>query len=176
MIPKSCVPILAGSPSLTHLPSSGTRGDCRLLLLVGVWTQLLNLLDPMDCSLLGSSVHKIFQGRILESVAISCSLGSSRPRDQSQVSCTAGRFFTIWVTREASVGLITEFRNIFWISHSASNKSTRAKYSNHKFILWTAELHFLIKIYTINQFYCIINLIRNKSDSSNKYQVSEKTV
>ena len=27
--------------------------------------------------------------------------GSSRPRDQTQVSCTAGRLFTIWATREA---------------------------------------------------------------------------
>ena len=43
--------------------------------------------DPMDCSLPGSSVHGIFQARILERVAISFSRGSSRPRDQTQVSC-----------------------------------------------------------------------------------------
>ena len=35
------------------------------------------LCDPMDCSLLGSSVHGIFQARILEWVAISFSRGSS---------------------------------------------------------------------------------------------------
>ena len=35
------------------------------------------LCDPMDCSLLGSSVHGIFQVRILEWVAISCSRRSS---------------------------------------------------------------------------------------------------
>ena len=29
------------------------------------------------------------------------SRGSSQPRDQIQVSCIAGRFFTIWATREA---------------------------------------------------------------------------
>ena len=29
------------------------------------------------------------------------SRGSSRPRDQTQVSCIAGRFFTVWATRKA---------------------------------------------------------------------------
>ena len=38
------------------------------------------LCDPMDCSLPGSSVHGIFQARILEWVAISISRGSSQPR------------------------------------------------------------------------------------------------
>ena len=60
----------------------------------------------MDCSPPGSSVHEIFQTRILEWVAISFSRGSSQPRDQTQVFCTAGRFFTNWATREA-LGSIT---------------------------------------------------------------------
>ena len=51
------------------------------------------LCDPMDCSLLGSSIHGIFQARILEWVAISFSNGSSRPRDQTQVSFIVGRCF-----------------------------------------------------------------------------------
>ena len=42
----------------------------------------------------GSSIHGILQARILERVAISFSRGSSRPRDQTQVSCIAGRFLT----------------------------------------------------------------------------------
>ena len=50
-----------------------------------------------------SSVHGILQARILEWVAISSSRGSSQPRDQTQVSCIAGRFFTIWANREALV-------------------------------------------------------------------------
>ena len=50
---------------------------------------------PMDCSLPSSSVHGILQARILEWVAIPFSRGSSQPSDQTQVSCTAGRFFTI---------------------------------------------------------------------------------
>ena len=50
--------------------------------------------DPVGCSLLGSSVHGISQARILVWVSISFFMGSSQPRDQTQVSCIAGRFFT----------------------------------------------------------------------------------
>ena len=39
------------------------------------------LCDPMDCSPPGSSVHGIFQARVLEWVAISFSRGSSQPKD-----------------------------------------------------------------------------------------------
>ena len=55
-----------------------------------------SLCDPMDCSLPGSSVHGIFQTRILEWVAVPTSRGSSQPRDQTCtfcVSCIAGGFF-----------------------------------------------------------------------------------
>ena len=58
------------------------------------------LCNPMDCSPPGFSVYEIFQARILEWVAISFSRGFSQPRDQTQVSWTAGRFFTNWATRE----------------------------------------------------------------------------
>ena len=61
------------------------------------------LCDPMDCSLPGSSVHGIFHARILEWVAISFSRGSSQPRNQTQVSCFAGGFFTRLATRKAHV-------------------------------------------------------------------------
>ena len=52
--------------------------------------------DTMDCSLPGSSVHRIFQVRILEWVAISFSQpeDSSLPRDQTHTSWLTGRFFT----------------------------------------------------------------------------------
>ena len=42
--------------------------------------------NPMDCSMPGSSVHGIFQARILEWVAISFSRGSCWPRNWTQVS------------------------------------------------------------------------------------------
>ena len=65
----------------------------------------LTLGNPMDFSPPGSSVHEIFQARILEWVAISFSRGSSGPRDWTWVSCTADRFFTNWAMREAQKGL-----------------------------------------------------------------------
>ena len=46
------------------------------------------------------TVHGILQARILEWVAFPCSRRSSQTRDRTQVSNIAGRFFTIWVTRE----------------------------------------------------------------------------
>ena len=58
----------------------------------------------MVCSPLGSLVHGILQARILEWVAIPFSRGSSQPRDQTEVPCTEGWFFTIWATREAHIG------------------------------------------------------------------------
>ena len=63
-------------------------------ILTAYWTsEPVKLLCPvrlfvifMDCSLPGSSIHGIFQARLLEWVAISFSRGSSRPRDQTQGS------------------------------------------------------------------------------------------
>ena len=49
---------------------------------------------PWTFSLPGSSLCGISQARILEWVAISFSRGSFRPKDQTQVSCSAGKFFT----------------------------------------------------------------------------------
>ena len=51
-----------------------------------LWPTLCNF---MDCSLQGFSVHRIFQARILEWVAVSSLRGSSQPRDWAQVSGTA---------------------------------------------------------------------------------------
>ena len=47
------------------------------------------------------TVHEILQARILDWIAFPFSRGSSQPRDQTQVSCVAGRFITSWATREA---------------------------------------------------------------------------
>ena len=55
---------------------------------------LLWLPCPMDCSPPGSSVHRIPQARILEWVAILFFRGSSRSRNRTHVSCSAGMFFT----------------------------------------------------------------------------------
>ena len=55
----------------------------------------------MDDNLPDSTVHEIFQARLLEWAAISFSRESSQPRDRTQVSCIADRYFTVWATREA---------------------------------------------------------------------------
>ena len=57
--------------------------------------------DPMDCSPPGSSVHGILQTRIVEWLVMPSARGSSQPRDQPLVSCTAGGFFIYWATWEA---------------------------------------------------------------------------
>ena len=54
----------------------------------------------MDCSPPGSSVHGIFQARILEWVAIYFSRGSSQPRDWTWVSCIGRRIHYSWAIRE----------------------------------------------------------------------------
>ena len=57
----------------------------KVKLKVLVAQSYLTLCDPMDCSLSGSSVHGIFQARILEWVAIPFSRGSSQPRDPTSL-------------------------------------------------------------------------------------------
>ena len=65
------------------------------LLVSEVAQSCLTLCDPGDCTPPGSSIHGILQARTLEWVAISFSRGSSRSRDQTQVSRIAGRRFNL---------------------------------------------------------------------------------
>ena len=96
--PKSLMsPALAGGFLTTSATWEAQRENKVKVLVVQLCPTLW---DPMDCSPPGSSVHEILQARVLEWVAISYSRGSSQPRDQTQVSCIAGRFFTIWATRK----------------------------------------------------------------------------
>ena len=75
----------------------------------------VRLCDPMD-----HSVQGILQARILEWVAVPFSRVSSQPRDQIQLSCIAGRFFTSWATRESP--LILE-----WAAYPFSSRSSRPR-------------------------------------------------
>ena len=74
------------------------------MLKVKVAQSCLTLCDPM-----AYIVHGILQARILEWVAFPFSRGSSQPRDRTQVSHIAGRFFTSWTTREAHVKQMIPF-------------------------------------------------------------------
>ena len=60
------------------------------------------LCDPMDCSPPGSSVHGILQATILEWVAISFCMGSSRPRDRT------------WVSYVSYIGRRVLYTNALW--------------------------------------------------------------
>ena len=86
------------SLSLSHL---GSNSACCLRWAMCLVAQLcLTFCDPVDCNRPGSSVHGDSPGK---NTGVGCpsSRGSSQPRDQIQVSCTADGFFTIWATREA---------------------------------------------------------------------------
>ena len=104
----------------------------------GKWSEVaqlcLTLCNPMDCSLPGSSIHGIFQARILEWVAISFSRRSSWPRDWTQVSRIIGRRFTIWATREAitTVGLLY-LANKLWVWHKEKRGKGKISWALVKF-------------------------------------------
>ena len=78
-------PALEGEVLTTGLPGS----ECE------VAQSCPTLCDPLDCSLSGSSVHGIFQARVLEWIAIAFSRGSSQPGNRTPVSRIAGRRFTV---------------------------------------------------------------------------------
>ena len=89
----------------------------------------LTLCDPTDCSLPGFSVHGIFQARVLEWVAISFSKGSSWPRDRTQVSCIAGRCFTLQFKKRKAKELT--FSSVQFISVTQSCPTLRPHGSQH---------------------------------------------
>ena len=59
-----------------------------------------NVCDSMGCSLPGFTVHGIFQARIPDWAVITYSRGSFQSRDQTCISCIAGRLFTTDTIRE----------------------------------------------------------------------------
>ena len=92
------------------------------------------LCNPMGCSPPGSSVHWIFQARVLEWVAISFSRGSSWLRDWTRVSCIVSRRFTVWATRaktweQPTCSLTDEWmKNMCLIYHTMWSQSEREKW------------------------------------------------
>ena len=95
-----------------------------------------DICDPLDCSPPGSSVHGIFQARILEWVAIPFSRGSSQPRDWTQVSCMSGRFFTIWATRETQQCRASYFDVLVDHVHFLFEKCFFSYFANFSFMLF----------------------------------------
>ena len=87
-----------------YMPSSGiARSYCSFIPIFfkeSPWKMKVAQSCPAVCDP-KSVVHGILWARILEWVAFPFSRGSFQPRDQTQVSHNAGRFFTIWATGEA---------------------------------------------------------------------------
>ena len=106
------------------------------------------LCNPMDYNLPGLSVHGILQARILEWVAISFSRGFSPPRDWTWVSCIAGRFFTIWATRETNT-----YRkyHIYFTLNPWMQRSLRWELISNDIYLSTGEWFFLVLSCFVNQ-------------------------
>ena len=106
----------------------------------------LTLCDPMGCNLPGSSVHGILQAKILEWIAISFSRGSSQPRDPKPRSCIAGRFFSIWATKEALVDYnkIEERKDTsIWTNvYLAGKQNEMEKFIYHVSKKGTLKVHF----------------------------------
>jgi len=82
-----------------------------------VCRSVISVCDPIDCSPPDSSVHGIFQARILGCIAISFSRGSSRTRDWTQVSNITGGFFFSMPNYHLLIG-------IFLLSTNGLNSGT----------------------------------------------------
>ena len=106
------------------------------------WSEVLvaqscpTLCYSMDCSPPGSSVHGILQARILEWVAITFSRGSSWPRDWTQASCIAGRFFTAEPPGETLANIILNERkknpkSIFFKIRKKTRTTTLTTFVQH---------------------------------------------
>ena len=107
----------------------------------------------MDSSPLGSSIHGNSPGKTM---GVGCHdlLQEIFPTHRSNpVSCTAGRFFTIWATREAQwerTGLKSSA--VFF-----RIKKDRSLNWNHEiFVLWVG----LISFSTFSKFTCVVTCIR----------------
>ena len=81
----------------------------------------------------------ILQARTLEQVATPSSRGSSQPRDRTQVSCFAGRFFTAWATREAPGSLLIQ-TSLCSLTYITSQLLPRKPLSAHYAWFWSHQL------------------------------------
>ena len=131
------------STSSASLLSCYTVSQCSPLLSVSYvssnnevkWSEVLvaqlypTLCNPMDCYLLGPSVHGILQARILEWVAILSSRGSSQPMGWTQDSCIAGRFSNLDLLPYRQI------HNILWIFPGMLFNESILNYKSRAFLM-----------------------------------------
>ena len=108
----------------------------------------------MDREAWRATVHGILQARMLERAAFPFSRGSSQPRDQTQISRNAGRFFTAepqGKPKNTGVGSLSLLQRIFPTQESNQSPALQADslptelsgklYSNYKTI-YTLEAEY----------------------------------
>ena len=128
------------------LVSGIQRSASVICLKVLVTRSCPTLCHPMDYSPPGSSVHGILQARILESVAMPFSRGSSWPRDWTRVSCTTGRFFTVWATTEAQLSVYTCLLFFKFFSHLCYYRAlSRVPCALQEVLVGYLSLHIIFK-------------------------------
>ena len=109
---------------------------------VKVVQSCLTLCDPMNYI-----VHRVLQARILEWVAFPFSSRSSQPRDRTQVSCIAGRFFTIWATREAFQPDYNPLPSAWFPSKASTRLDVGSLYSSFRLLLLLVYLLVLLSCF-----------------------------
>ena len=97
----------------------------------------LTLCNPKDYA-----VHGILQARILEWAAFSFSRGSSQPRDPTQVSRIAGRFFTSWATGRPK---ITGLGSLFLLQRTFPTQESNCGLPHCRRILYQLSHKVIIK-------------------------------
>ena len=119
LVGKSNTPCMLTQEKVAHRKGHALSDQCGMWKsLSGVW-----LCNPMDYT-----VHGTLQARTLEWVAFPFSRGSSQPRDRTQVSLTAGGFFTNWAMRE-SLGFIS-YNTVLCVCGHPSEPFAMETYTN----------------------------------------------
>ena len=120
----------------------------------------LTLCNPMDCNPSGSSAHGIFQARILEQIATSCSR-KSQPRDRTWVSwgfCLSNGFFT---TRPPVIFLLISQPKGLIMTTNSPDSQAGLSYSRKKNILFPYLITSENIILSILLLKALFNLINN---------------
>ena len=110
--------------------------------------------NPMDCSLPGSSLHGIFQARILEWVAISSSRGSSLSKDRTRVSCISciGRWVLYYCGNWEATVILVIFKVLLasWLKVVLKRKSSIFTFRVESFNLFNHFFPPVVMMYIFN--------------------------
>ena len=127
-----------------------SKEKCLFLIMSCLAAKLCpTLCNPMDCSLTDSSVHGLFQVRILEGVAIPFFKGSSVPRDQSWVSCNCGQILYC-LSHQGSSSRVY-FISFHFSSLKFLNKFFWCPYTSAKTFFLLSSFHQQSQVYSVKR-------------------------